>query len=138
MTIRLLSVLLAVLGVAGIAAAQTTPVPTGPTWQFEWDQPVGSGQTITQYQHFIVVDTAAPVALTRTCGTTAGPEGFVCRATVPAMTPGVHTLRLIARAVINGTPFEAPADPQNRDRLVVNLVVAVSPTSLRVIAPVQP
>lgn len=129
MTLMRTLILLAALATPAIAAAQT---PAGPTWRIGWDQPVGATQVLANYSHLASVDGAAPVALTRTCGATAGPNGFACTAPLPAMTPGVHTVRVLSRYTVGGQTFDGAEAPPG-DRVTLTLIVVLTAGGVTVV-----
>jgi hypothetical protein len=119
---------LALLLFAAPAFAQT---PAGPASRLAWNQPLSTDQTLSGYTHFASVDGAAPVALTRTCSGTPTPQGFACTAPLPAMTPGTHVVRVIARYTVQGQTFEA-AEGAPGDRISLTLIVVLTPTGVTV------
>lgn len=107
---------------AAPAFAQT---PAAPTWVLGWDQPVSTEAPADSYTHLASIDGGALVALSEVC-TAAGS----CSAPLPAMTPGVHTLKVLSRRTVNGVNFDA--DPSVTDTIAIHLIVVVGPLNLRV------
>lgn len=114
------------VGLTVAATAQTAVVGTE---QLAWDQG-GSSLAEVQAQSYDVRDgTAAPTALTGVaCAGAASP--FVCQTRLPALTTGLHSLAVRARATVNGTAllsaFSAPLS------LLIVAVPAV-PQNLRIL-----
>jgi hypothetical protein len=130
MMTRLFLIMTAVLAVAGAAAAQT-PQPATPSHNLQWRQGAPDLATAQGYSYVPVVDqlrgTAAFVGVT--CTGTASP--FTCRVPIMALTPGDHSIQIVAQAPpVNGAVQESPVSPV----LVVRMILApAAPTDLSVV-----
>ncbi len=111
-----------------LAGAQT---PAGPASRLAWNQPIGADQALADYAHLASVDGAPVVALTRTCSGTPTPNGYACTAPLPAMTPGTHIVRVIARLTVGSQVFEG-AEQASTDRVTLRLIVVLTPTGVTI------
>ena len=124
MRTRVLFVLIpiACLGISAIpTSAQTPAVPSDKiAWDMRQDT---AGMTFE-----IAIDGSRSPLAGSTCGALA--DGVAaCNAPLPAMTPGLHELRLIAVLVVNGQRVEsAPSLP-----LSVTFIVVTTPENVRLI-----
>lgn len=127
-TAILFGAILLLVGFAGVAHAQ---VAATPQHSMVWDQAASTLAEAQGYSYFVIVDgarSATPLANV-TCSGTASP--FVCRTSVPPMTPGDHTISLVATAVVNGVTLESqPSTP-----LPIRLIIAPgAPQNVRITA----
>lgn len=111
-----------------LAGIGGTPVhaqtPTVPSDQLGWTQ---SADQIGLFTFAIVVDGQRSVLPGHSC--TASQGQFECQAPLPALTPGVHEIRLIAIRTEGTLVAEsAPSAP-----LQVNVVIVSSPSGLRIV-----
>ena len=108
-----------IFGLSGSVWAQTpVPSPTPATTRIAFDH---DGVNTDGYR--IKIDTAEQVALVAECAGTG--EARTCTAPFPALTPGQHTLYIIAWNVAG----EASSDPF----MVSVVVVPVKPGNIRII-----
>lgn len=100
-------------------------VATGQTF-LEWDEEAADLATAQGYTYTAVVDALQPVALAVTCAEKNPPvEGvFDCTAPFPAVTPGPHTITVIAS---NAAGASQPSLPFS----FTFLVVPATPTNVR-------
>lgn len=83
--------------------------PATPTHRLAWDQ---CDTDAASLEYWISVDGAA---LTQIAGVdctqpaqTCTAAGSGCVGDLPALTPGTHSLTLLARRIVNGTAFDSP------------------------------
>ena len=116
--------------VAGPAMAQTTPVVG--TEKLGWDQDAASTADLTLLSWAAYIDQAAtPVPIANvTCGQVKGASGFPCQGDIPALTPGDHTITMVAVLMVGTVRLESlKAVP-----LPVRLVIAPpAPTGVKII-----
>lgn len=132
-TVRTIAGVVLALGLlVSQAHAQTTATPIN---MLEWDQPVSATTPITAYTHWYRIDSGTTwTQLPRTCTTPPAPAPAVCRASIPAMTPGTHTIQVQSRAQVGTAVVTAPANPA-QDTITLSYVVVAGPQGLRVVTP---
>ena len=111
---------LALLALCAVPALAQTPVPspTPPTTKLAFDH---DGLNTDGYR--LKVDALAPVAITPTCAVVASVRS--CELPFPALTPGAHTLTIIAWNIA-GEAVSAPFP-------VTVIVVPTAPANIRII-----
>lgn len=78
------------------------------------------------FSYELIVDGGAPTAITASC--TAATGLWTCRAPIPALTGGSHTISIVAKMSVSGTEYKsAPSEP-----LTVLSVIIEIPTNLRI------
>lgn len=102
-------VLAVLVFVAAPAAAQAPvlPHPVPSTYALTWDQDAPTLADAQANQYFLNIDgvrSPAPM-LPITCSGTASP--FVCKTAAPAMTPGQHSLAVVAAMTVDGNLLES-------------------------------
>jgi len=108
-----------IFGLSGSVWAQTpVPSPTPATTRIAFDH---DGVNTDGYK--IKIDTAEPVALVAECAGTG--EARTCTAPFPALTPGQHSLVIIA--------FNAAAEAASDPFLVTVFVQPAKPLNIRII-----
>lgn len=128
MTTRWLRGLLSLVCLLGIVvspiAAQAPAVPSDALgWTLS-----GSGNSASFYTFAIRVDGTRSALTGVTCAADANLD-LQCRAPLPAMTPGRHTIEVIAIFTSGSTVAES--DPS--EALALTLIAVVTPTGLRLI-----
>lgn len=119
----ILVVLVMVLSVAHMAGAQT--VVSGPSL-LVWDQPAVGGVPVlpSAFSFTAKVDTATPVPLTATCTAPVAPAvDWLCKAPMPDMTEGSHTVVVVASAVISDSTRTAESEPIS----IIKLTILIQP-----------
>lgn len=124
-----LAVLAACLAFAGCDNPPTTPTSPQPPPGVEqitgserigWDQEAGSAGDLGAFRYLMYVD-GSPVELQGVaCDTSRGAGGFPCRAPLPPLTPGLHTLEL-SSFVESGGRQESPRSAPLRVQVVARL-----------------
>lgn len=109
-------------GIGGTPVSAQTPIV--PSDRLGWTQ---SADQIDLFTFAIVVDWQRSALAGHSCAPSNG--AFECEAPLPALTPGVHEIRLIAVRTEDGVAAEsAPSEP-----LTINVVVVSSPSGLRIV-----
>src|SRR3990170_7049280 len=73
-----------------------------------WDQAAADADELAQLSYAVYVDGTTKLSLAGvTCEQTPGPSGFPCAAPLPELSPGTHTLELVATVRIGGTEVES-------------------------------
>lgn len=123
---------LLVLMVAGPAVAQGTGTPVVGTEKLGWDQDAATTADLALLSWAAYIDQATtPVPIANAvCGQTKGTDGFPCTGNIPALTPGDHTITMVAVMMVGTTRLESlKATP-----LPVRLVIAPpAPTGTKII-----
>ncbi len=107
---------LVLIALAAVACKGNTPASASPggteagtitgSEHIGWDQPAASTFELTTYRYELYVD-GSPTNITGvSCADTATAAGFACSGSLPALTPGPHTLEL-ATISNNGGVFES-------------------------------
>jgi aldose sugar dehydrogenase len=74
-----------------------------------WMQQASSAEELATFRYLVYVDDRSAVQFQGvSCDTTATAQGFACRAQLPTMVPGAHTLSLSAFIESGGQRFESP------------------------------
>jgi len=121
MTKLLLLTLGLLVALAAPLAAQTPALPTS---VLGWDQGGATLADVNTLVTRIYVDNAQGVAVTgRTCAGTVSP--FQCRAPLPALTPGLHAIRLTSAVDAFESPLSVALD--------ITMIVLVTPTNLQIL-----
>jgi glucose/arabinose dehydrogenase len=86
-----------------------------------WDQQAVSATELATFGYLLYVDNVARELMGVACDAVAGPAGFPCRAPLPALQSGAHTLELSAYVDLNGRQESGRAGPL--DVFVTSLTV---------------
>jgi hypothetical protein len=93
-----------ILFFSSIASAQIIALPT---YSFGWD--IEGGLTTANNQTFTLeldkLLRAGPVPVI--CTATSNPQTATCTTPIPALTPGIHTMRVKATELVNGVPVDS-------------------------------
>jgi glucose/arabinose dehydrogenase len=74
-----------------------------------WMQQAANAREVSTFRYLAYIDDGAGVQFQDVaCDSTSTAEGFACRARVPSMSPGAHSLRLSAFIESGGQRFESP------------------------------
>jgi glucose/arabinose dehydrogenase len=74
-----------------------------------WMQQASSAEELATFRYLVYVDDRSAVQFQgASCETPATAQGFACRAQLPSMSPGAHSLRLSAFIESGGQRFESP------------------------------
>jgi len=101
--------------------------------RFGWNQPTDS---VANYHFAVYVDSARTELPTAMCRPSTMPEMFDCESPLPPLTPGRHTLEVVAVVVVQGESVEGP----RAVALVVNVTGSgtASTTDMAMSSPVAP
>lgn len=122
----MLRVLLSLLCL-GLAVPLHAQSPAIPSDRLGWDQAVTAGE-LPLLSWVAVIDGGPRVPLTPTCSQPA-PDRAECQAPLPAMTPGTHTLEVIAIRTEGGLIAESPKSAP----FSLRIVIVTAPTNVRII-----
>lgn len=108
-----------------------TPIPVAGTEQLAWDQPADTLATAQAYSYIPLVDTTTPPSspvpfVGVTCS--GAPSPFVCRVRLPALTTGLHQLRIVTLMMVGGA---ALLSPPSAPLAVLMMAVPVAAQNLR-------
>jgi glucose/arabinose dehydrogenase len=135
-------VLLAVLALAVSGCQkQSPPTPTpnpSPggvetirgTERLGWDQSAADTAELATFRYAVYVDGTRAEMADTVCGTTASTNGFACSGRLPALSPGQHTLELVAFTSEGDTTSESPRSAPLRVN-VTAMVAGAQAGSLR-------
>jgi glucose/arabinose dehydrogenase len=113
----------AALVLAGACSSSKPPTPGPPgntpesvtgRERLGWDQQAASVEDLATFRYAIYVDNVRGVLADVTCGSTPGPAGFPCSASLPSMPNGSHVLELAAFVEASGTTLESSRSPSLR------------------------
>lgn len=90
-----------------------------------WDQQAADAVELATFRYAMYVDGVRAELSNVSCATSSGSGGFACTASLPALSPGAHTLELAAFVVDGTTVAESPRSAPLR----VN-VAAVTPSAV--------
>lgn len=117
---------IAMVLVAVPAMAQTQVVGTE---RVGWDQPAATLAAAQGYAYEYVDGSAPSVPLSGVaCSGTASP--FVCAVRLPALTTGIHSVRVVASVTVNGTTLTSP---QSAPLSLLMMAVPATPQNLRLL-----
>jgi len=119
-----------ILALAAPAAAQAPPAVA--TDRLGFTQPAAATEPIGSFTWAIVIDGARQPLPGVTCQPAPAPAAFDCVAPFPAMTPGLHTLELIAIRTEGTLVLESPKSAPFPVRFVV---APAAPAALRIVRP---
>lgn len=115
---------------AAPAAAQAPPAIA--TDRIGFTQPAAATEPIGSFTWAIVIDGARQPLPGVTCQPASAPLTFDCAAPWPAMTPGLHTLELVAIRTEGTLVLESPKSPPFPVRFIV---APAAPQSIRILRP---
>ncbi len=88
-----------------------------------WDQRAATATEIGAIRYALYADNTRSELSNATCTPTADTGAFACSATLPALTPGMHTLQL-ASFIIDGSALESPRSTALRVNVVATTASA--------------
>lgn len=141
MSMRRFAATVLTLGLSGFANSDPRQLPSDPppevvtgTEHLGWEQLTTSADELGRLSYVAYVDGGTRTPLTKAaCDPTPGPSGFQCAAPLPALSPGLHILELVALAHYGDVELESP---RSRFSIVVS-GVASSQSTARALPPQQ-
>jgi glucose/arabinose dehydrogenase len=82
--------------------------PITGTERLAWNQPAENASELASFTYVLYVDGVRSDAIGASCDPTGTSAGFACRARLPALTPGLHTLELATVITTDAGSAESP------------------------------